>query len=161
MPVTIYCALTVHYTTLTVHYITGEWTTDSAVLACHKLVGDRTAELLAAFLQEQAAEWAIEDKIAGITTDNAANMVNAATEHLQRAHTTCAGRTLQLCVKPALEICAVEDVISCVKKVVTFFHRSYKAKEELATKQQQLGLKNHSLIQAVDTRWNSSFQMLQ
>ena len=150
-----------NYCVLTVHYITGEWMMDSSVLACHKLVGDRTAEFLAAFLQEQAAEWVIEDKIAGITTDNAANMVNAASEHFQWAHTPCAGHTLQLCAKPALEICAVEDVISRVKKVVTFFHRSYKAKEELATKQQQLGLKNHSLIQAVDTRRNSSFQMLQ
>ena len=88
---------------------------DSSVLACHKLVGDRTAELLAAFLQEQAAEWVIEDKIAGITTDNAANMVNAATEHLQWAHTPCAGYTLQLSVKPALEKRAVENVISHMK----------------------------------------------
>ena len=45
-----------NYCALTVHYITGEWTMDSAVLPCHKLVGDRTAALLAAFLQEQAAE---------------------------------------------------------------------------------------------------------
>ncbi|XP_054652845.1 zinc finger BED domain-containing protein 4-like [Dunckerocampus dactyliophorus] len=47
------------------------------------------------------------------------------------------------------------------RKVVVFFKTSTRAKEKLTEVQLQLDKPQHKLIQEVDTRWNSTFQMLQ
>ena len=60
-----------------------------------------------------------------------------------------------------MELPPVDTLLLRAKKIVTHVHKSYKAQEELTTKQKQLGLKTHALVQSVDTRWNSSFNMLQ
>lgn len=150
-----------NYCGLTAHYITPGWEMGASVLSCHKLEGARTALALANFLSDQAMQWGIQEKIVGMTSDNGANIVNAVTDHLNWPHFGCAGHTLQLCLKPAMELPPVDTLLSRAKKIVTHVHKSYKAQEELTTKQKQLGLKTHALVQSVDTRWNSSFDMLQ
>lgn len=149
-----------NYCCLTAHYITPAWEMESAVIACHKLLGERTAHMLAAYLNEEATAWALHDKIVGLSTDNGSNIVRA-TELLQWEHFRCVGHTMQLCLKPALALPAVDTLLTRASKIVTFFNKSYKAKEQLAEKQQQLGIRHHSLLQSVDTRWNSSFSMLE
>ena len=48
----------------------------------------------------------------------------------------------------------------CVRKIVSHFHKSSKATEELRQIQTLLNLPQHKLIQDVETRWNSSYYML-
>jgi hypothetical protein len=52
------------------------------------------------------------------------------------------------------------NLIHKVKGIISFFHRSSKASDNLAVNQDRLNLPNHKLIQSIDTGWNSSFYML-
>lgn len=52
-------------------------------------------------------------------------------------------------------------LIEQVKKIVSFFHHSSKAMDSLHLNQRRLNIPEHKLIQQVDTRWNSTFYMLE
>lgn len=55
---------------------------------------------------------------------------------------------------------ATRDLVSRIRKIVAYFHRSGKATEELHRIQASLNLPQHKLIQDVETRWNSTYYML-
>ena len=48
-----------------------------------------------------------------------------------------------------------------MKDIVSYFHRSIKASDELEKIQKQLSLPEHHLIQDVETRWNSTYFMFE
>ena len=68
--------------------------------------------------------------------------------------------TLQLAVKAGLQLPTVVRVTARCRKIVMHFHHSHLAQTALETKQGQLGLPPHKLIQDVSTRWNSTYYML-
>ncbi len=51
-----------------------------------------------------------------------------------------------------------KDIVTQVKRIVTFFHKSTK---KLRLIQERLNLPEFKLIQQVETRWNSTFYMLE
>ena len=69
------------------------------------------------------------------------------------------GHATQLVVKEAMKIPAVDDAISKGRKVVGHFKHSTLASEELKKAQKDLGKPQHTLIQDVKTRWNSTHDM--
>ena len=70
--------------------------------------------------------------------------------------------TLNLVVKKSNDATpGLEDLRTRARKVVTFFRTSTTAKEKLKEVQEQLNRPVMKLIQEVDTRWNSTFLMLQ
>ena len=112
-------------------------------------------------LKQCVAEWNIEDRIVAISTDNASNASNA----LQLCgwrHIPCLAHTINLEVKAAIASCdGAVQLQKKIKDVVSYFHRSVKATDELKKVQAQLSIPEHKLIQDVETRWNSSFYMLE
>lgn len=56
---------------------------------------------------------------------------------------------------------AIRDVIAMLKNCATHFHHSILSKQHLRKIQRELGLPEHSIIQAVPMRWNSTLHMLQ
>ena len=97
----------------------------------------------------------------GIVTDNGSNVKKSIKDDLEKLHLPCAGHTLNLSVQKAFVIPEVQTAISRVKKVVEHFNRSRIHHEELEEKQQLLGLDKHKLIQAVQHRWNSVYDMIE
>ena len=73
----------------------------------------------------------------------------------------CFGHTLNLAVKAGLAIPRVQKVISKCSNIVTHFRRSSKAIYTFKQKQVALGLPEHSLIQDVETMWNSTYRMME
>ena len=72
-------------------------------------------------------------------------------------HVPCLAHTLNLVVQNALrEDDNVHELLTKVKNVVSNFHKSVKASDELRKIQQQLTMPDHKLVQEVETRWNSS-----
>lgn len=69
--------------------------------------------------------------------------------------------TLQLCIKPALEIPTVAKLISRARKLVGPFKHSTTVAAELRKRQQIFQLPQHELIQDVTTRWNSTQMMME
>lgn len=73
----------------------------------------------------------------------------------------CFTHTLQLCIKPALEIPTVAKLISRSRKLVGHFKHSTTVAAELRKRQQIFQLPQHELIQDVTTRWNSTQMMME
>ncbi|XP_078023476.1 E3 SUMO-protein ligase ZBED1-like [Epinephelus lanceolatus] len=112
-------------------------------------------------IQLLQVEWGINDKVTCLVTDGAANMGACAREmHLR--HTICVAHTMNLMVKKALDhdpvVC---DIRAKLRKMVGYFRSSTTAKERLTQVQEQMGRPKLKLTQEVETRWNSTYHMLQ
>ena len=149
------------YMTITAHCLTAKWDLKSLVLQTRELTEAHTGAYIASTLQDSADEWHIADKVVGIATDNASN-ATAAVAICGWRHVPCLAHTLNLVVKDALAVHEPhQSTIKQVKDIVTFFHRSIKASDELRKVQKQLNLPELKVIQECETRWNSTFFMLE
>ena len=120
-----------------------------------------TAANLAAQLTTITDKWGITGKVVSVLTDNASNIV-AAVRFNGWKHLPCFAHTLNLVVQDSIR--ADTNLVEVQKKcrnVVLYFHCSSKASDKLATTQSHLKLKNHKLIQDVETRWNSLMYMFE
>lgn len=91
-------------------------------------------------------------------SDNASNIKNAL-GLLKLKHLGCFAHTLNLVVQSALTI--ENDLVDKVKTIVTYFRRSTVANNKLRTYQINNGIdKPKKLLQNVQTRWNSTYYML-
>lgn len=146
---------------VTAHFINSDWVLKSHVLETVQLKTAHTAHTIASELKRVAEEWSVENKIRMIVTDNASNMTRAVSLVGWR-HIPCFAHTINLVVTNSISaIDSLEMLVKKVKSIVTFFHSSVKASDKLAEIQIQNKIPEHKLIQDVDTRWNSSFYMLE
>ncbi len=54
----------------------------------------------------------------------------------------------------------VGDILAKLKRIATHFNHSVVAQQRLSVIQEEVGVPQHSIIQAVPTRWNSTLHML-
>lgn len=149
------------YLGVTAHFIDVDWKLHSAVLETAHMPTSHTSANLAAELKRIFQKWNIHLKIERIVTDNAANIVKAVRD-LEYPHLPCFAHTINLVVQDALKSTVdVAPIIAKVKSVVRFFHHSTSATAKLFEFQQQHNRKSMKLIQEVETRWNSTYYMLQ
>ena len=148
------------YITITGHYITPQWQLKSNILATRVMRDHHTAVHISQQLSLIAEEFDIQ--VSGIVTDNARNMVNAAeVSHYERV--SCFAHTLQLAVNDGLKHASVSKALGAGRRLVGHFSHSSLATESLLQHQVQFDKtsKPVKLIQDVQTRWNSSFLMMQ
>ena len=88
--------------------------------------GSHDAQSLSEVIKEGLVRWKIDGRVFYATTDNGGNIKNACIEHLHLTHIPCIGHTLQLGVKQCFDARKVSIVLACCRKLVGFFHRSYK-----------------------------------
>ena len=108
------------------------------------------------------AEWNLkrDDLMPSVTTDNAANIINAVQIAGFHPHIRCVAHTLNLATQRGLQVPLMERLLGRIRRVVSFFHKSTTAMALLRSKQTILELPQHKLIQDVSTRWNSTYDML-
>ena len=92
--------------------------------------------------------------------DNGANMV-LGISLVGWPDIPCFGHTLQLCVEAGLNLAMVSRLTGAAKKLVGHFKHSSLAMSSLKEKQKTLNITEHTLIQSVATRWNSTYFMLE
>ena len=149
------------YISLTAHFVCRNFEMMHRNLETRHLPGVHDHSHLASALRDSTSEWCIDlDHVSAFTTDNGSNIVKTVKEDLEVIHLPCAGHTLNLAVQSALKVPAISTALSRCKKVITHFNQSRIDREELHLKQQQLGLPGHALIQDVQTRWNSTHDMI-
>lgn len=149
------------YLAVTCHFVLDDAVLATVLLGVLPFPQDHTAENIAAAKRSLMVEWGIEGKVTCLVTDAAANMT-ATARNLAIRHVVCIAHALNLVVKKSIDQTpGLEDLRTRARKVVTYFRSSTTAKEKLKNVQQQMNCAVMKLIQEVDTRWNSSFLMLQ
>lgn len=80
---------------------------------------------------------------------------------LQIRHSHCIANVLNLVVKKALDQTeGLGDLRGKARRIATYFRTRTLAREWLRELQQQMGVPTHKLIQEVETRWNSTHDMM-
>ena len=150
------------FITITTHFMRSDWTIANYVLQTRPLHLSHTGINIGEVLKEAINEWKLKRPhgMLACVTDNASNMHIAAETAELFPHIGCFAHTINLASQRALEINTVSRLISRVKRVVAYFHRSSTAASMLKQKQDLLQLPKHKLVQDVSTRWNSSYDML-
>ena len=131
------------------------------ILAAMVLEDDHTAVYLAHKLSEAISTWELESKLHVAVRDNAANIVSAM-RHAKITDISCMAHSLQLVLRDALFTqTSVEAVVKKARKIVAHFKHSEQACRHLCDYQMSRDVPQHKLIQDIETRWNSTFLMLE
>ncbi|XP_063419479.1 zinc finger BED domain-containing protein 4-like [Mytilus trossulus] len=142
------------------HHVDKDWNLQSNVLVTREMPERHTGENLAERLKSTISEFELDGKIVSSVHDNARNM-NCASEKCDFDDMRCFGHTIQLCIKPCLEIPAIAKLTSRARKLVGHFKHSTTITAEMRKRQKLFGLRQNELIQDVVTRWNSTQLMIE
>ena len=149
------------YITVTCHEITPDFGFNNFILATRELDVTHSGENIGGFVTEICQEFGIHGKTYYITTDNAANMgVAAQVSGLYRIR--CFAHTLQLAVRDGLEnVAPVQSLIKNARNLAKTVKKSTRLDKAIEKHQVQLGKETKGVLRDVQTRWNSSFIMLE
>lgn len=147
---------TVSYLGMTVYY-EFEDELRSTTIGVTEITERHTAEVLSRWIENIMDEWNIDkDKVVVMVTDNGANIVKAVHDILgSNKHLPCFAHTLNLVAKHTMDFDDATILVTKIKTIVTFFKQSSIAANELRK------VSSLKLIQCVDTRWNSTYYMLE
>jgi len=149
------------FITVTEHHINESWNLQSNVLLTREMPERHTGENLVNKLKSAVSECNLDGKVSTVVHDNARNINSAGVKCPEWDDLNCFGHTIQLCIKPSLEIPAVSKLIARARKLVGHFKHSTTVMAEMRKRQKLFELPQHELIQDVATRWNSSQMMLE
>ena len=148
------------YLSLTVQYVSKDWSMTSLMLETYPLEEDHTGENLAAAIDESLDRWNLsKDKMAGITTDSAANMKRAC-KIMDVTRLPCFGHILHNAIQNSSTDDKIARAIASCKKVSSAFHTSYKKKRLLAEKQKAHDLPVLAVPGECKTRWMSKYKLI-
>lgn len=148
------------YMTVTEHHITEDWSMQANVLMTRAMPERHTGENIANKLKDCVEEFGLTGKIETCVHDNARNMECAGDKCEDWTDLGCFAHTLQLCIKPVLELPSVSKTVARCRKLVGHFKHSTTVTAEMRKRQKLLGEPEHELVQDVVTRWNSTQMML-
>ena len=149
------------YITVTEHHITDDWEMKSNVLMTRAMPERHTGENLAIKLTNCVSEFGLDNKIGTCVHDNARNMECAGDKCTEWGDLGCFAHTLQLCIKPVLELPTVSKTVAKCRKLVGHFKHSTTLTAEMRKRQKMLSVPEHVLVQDVATRWNSTQTMME
>lgn len=111
------------------------------------------------------SEYGIKDKIFSIATDNANNMTAAIelfekNREIKIIHVRCAAHIIHLIVQVGLESQELRESFEKIRYFCKKIHSSSKLTEYLSTQISIFKEKQISVVLDIDTRWNSTHDML-
>jgi len=146
------------FMTITIHFIDSEFILKSILLECRSFNFNHTGVNLSQAIKQVLISWNLNDKITFAVSDNASNIKNALNS-LSFKNMGCFAHTLNLIIQSALVL--ENDLIDSVKSIVSHFRKSTVANNVFKTYQINNGIKDpKKLIQDVQTRWNSTYYMI-
>ncbi|KAL0188436.1 hypothetical protein M9458_015535 [Cirrhinus mrigala] len=147
---------------LTCQWIDESFTPQRAVLHAKQFRGSHTSQAIAHVFEEMLQTWGIpKTSVHVVLRDNAKNMIKAMND-AGLPSLPCVAHTLQLAVHEGLLAQrSIADAIAVGRKIVGHFKHSALAYSRLEDIQGQLNQPIKRLQQDVQTRWNSTYYMLQ
>ncbi|XP_066599447.1 E3 SUMO-protein ligase ZBED1-like isoform X2 [Prorops nasuta] len=144
------------YLGITVHYLVKD-SLKSITIGVVDLSERHTAEYIQLCLETELDKWKIcKSQILAIVSDNGANIKKAIKDGFsEEIHMPCCAHNLHLVVNKVLQSEHVSCICRKIKSIVTFFKKSVMAADYLRE------ISNLKLIMAVETRWNSTYYMLE
>lgn len=132
---------------------------ESVTLGVYQLDERHTSEYIAQMLLKTCNDWGFDtEKVSAVVTDNAVNMVKAVDLAFgKKKHIPCFAHTLNLVAQTIIKVPELENLLSKIKAIVTFFKHSCVASDDLRKSVNA----DTKLIQDVPTRWNSTYYMIQ
>ena len=96
---------TQRYNTITAHFIDNDWNLSNFGLETTVMTESHTAENISNFLTGAILRWDLKrnDQIPSLTTDNAANVVNAA-KLTELTHVRCFAHTIKLATQRGIRV---------------------------------------------------------
>ncbi|XP_033634973.1 zinc finger BED domain-containing protein 4-like isoform X1 [Asterias rubens] len=145
---------------ITFHAIDDDWDLKTYTIGNMECPPPHSADQIASSLKSILKEWNLtESRLSTVTTDKTPSMVKAVND-LGWGHLPCFGHFLNSVVKAGLETNQVYTTLTRCSKLVDMVRKSSNASLLLTKKQKMLDLPQNELIQAVETRWNSTLNML-
>ena len=146
---------------LTAHFITKEFERKHVCLQAVKFNESHTGDNIASMINSCIQSWGLTEKLTCVIRDNAANYV-AGLRDTDIPNFGCLAHTLQLIINDGVLVQrGVQELLRAARKLVGHYKHSTVSFQTLKQMQAQLGVPQHTLLQDVSTRWNSSFYMLQ
>lgn len=111
------------YNTDTAQFLNEDWSVGSYVLQTRVMDISHTSENLSEMLLNCIEEWNLkrDEQMHSVTTDNAANIVNAARIAGFYPHIRCVVHTLNLATQRGLQVPLMEKLLGRIRRVVSFF----------------------------------------
>ena len=146
-----------------INYITDDWKRVNLSLGITKLNESHSGENMWNHLSEKLEDWKVLDKTKVLISDSASNMLKMlefAPPDVELVR--CLNHILNTIVQDELlKGPQVKGLISNLRDVTNYSHRSTLFAEDLRKKMENLGWEDKALIQDVLTRWNSTYDMLE
>ncbi|KAJ8886215.1 hypothetical protein PR048_012424, partial [Dryococelus australis] len=152
------------YISVTNHYLNCDFEMKNCTLKCSHFPVQHTGSAIYHKLCQLTSNWSISLPLTQIpiyvVSDNARNM-NSVLTGKPVEHRSCAAHSLQLAVSDAVAKAGLDSLLKTCRSIVGHYKHSTKSREMLQSLQKKLRLPEHSLIQMVDTRRNSTYIMLE
>uniref|UniRef100_A0A8C7CZS2 HAT C-terminal dimerisation domain-containing protein n=1 Tax=Oncorhynchus kisutch TaxID=8019 RepID=A0A8C7CZS2_ONCKI len=149
------------YISVTGHLVAENAKLSTFLLGISKLPENHKVIHIEEAKNQLVASWGLHSRVAALVTENSENMV-ATVQKLGILQLPSFAHVLNLVIKRSMEASLeLQDIRSQARAIVSFFKSNQNAEMRLAEVQGQLGRPEQKLIQEVDSRWNSSFSMLE
>uniref|UniRef100_T1K5U2 BED-type domain-containing protein n=1 Tax=Tetranychus urticae TaxID=32264 RepID=T1K5U2_TETUR len=148
------------YIGLTCHFI-DNYKSSSLCLGVREMCQSHTSDNIVKKMKSIMTEFEIEaDSLVSIATDGAANIKSAAKE-IVKTPIWCIAHRLNLIVNDAISRCGeVEDLVGAVRSIVTLSKQSNNFADAIRSEQLKEKDTVLKLKQDVQTRWNSTYFMV-
>ena len=161
------------YSCITGHWIDANWVLQKRIISFRVLDSPHTAIIIYRSIMEVLEEYNLkrdlQNKIFSISFDNASNNI-ASIDHFKRSlnpimdgamfHQKCACHIINLVVKAGLKTTAVKELIVKFKGGLAHIFSNMERKQRFAALCNRMHLSRLRVPWDVDTRWNSTYRML-
>ncbi|KAL5711970.1 hypothetical protein ACHQM5_014189 [Ranunculus cassubicifolius] len=158
------------YMVITAHWISSDWTLQKRIISFVKLPYPHTGKAISEALYAELLSWGLNGKIGSIALDNATNNDSAISilknllfgnDGLRRdlVQLRCNAHVMNLVVKAGLK--HVEPSLENIKKSLLHVSTAPTKLQKFHEACDFLSMKNKTLAVDVDTRWDSTYLMLE